>query len=65
MRKVLVLKRTVEGRNFLEHRLVQWKVGAQVNWPKLSQQGVVVKSSDRHYWVALKGINLVVKLRAA
>ena len=63
--EVLVLKKIMEGRNFLEHQVIQHQIVAQVDLLKLFQQGDIIKYSGRHYWVALKGLNIVVKLRAA
>lgn len=62
--EVLTLKALTEYKNLVAHEVIKKDVGAEVDLLGI-QRGVITKTSGRHYWVELKGLNYQIKLTAA
>jgi transcriptional antiterminator RfaH len=64
MDEVLTLKEVTECKKLVAHEVIKKGVGAEVELLG-TQRGVIAKTSGRHYWVELKGLNYLIKLTAA
>ena len=59
--EVLTLKEVTEGKNLVSHEVIKNGIGAEFDFFG-TQKGKITKTSRRHYWVELKGLNFLIKL---
>ena len=62
--EVSTLKEVTEGKNFGAHEVIKKGVGAEVELLG-TQRGVITRASRSYCWVELKGLNYLIKLKAA
>ena len=63
--EVSTLKQITLGRDFIKHTVEKPALGTEINLPIFSQNGVIVKFSEKYQWITLKGLNCTIKLTTA
>ena len=63
--EVSTLKQITLGRDFIKHTVEKLALGTEINLPTFSQNGVIVKVSEKYQWITLKGLNCTIKLTTA
>ena len=63
--EVSTLKQITLGRDFIKHTVEKLVLGTEINLPTFSQNGVIVKVSEKYQWITLKGLNCTIKLTTA
>ena len=63
--EVSTLKQITLGRDFIKHTVEKLALGTEINLPTFSQNGVIVKFSEKYQWITLKGLNCTIKLTTA